>query len=107
MARFETSEHDGQQRRGDIELARNFHFNTASSRSLLTLDLVYEVAKPGHVFCGSDFPNEPSDGVKVLTKKADMWMTKHRSEEGRTRFEYGTAEGLFPRSRGEDDEVGL
>ena len=50
-----------------VDEAREFYFDTALSSGPVTLAALFEFAKPGHVFFGSDFPNAPREGIERFT----------------------------------------
>ena len=79
-----------------VEEARNFYFDTALSASPLTLPLLFQLAKPGHILFGSDFPNAPNEGIKYFTKNLDEFETDAVTKRA---VEYEGALELFPQYR--------
>lgn len=75
-----------------VEEASRFYFDLAISSNPLTLRLLLELAKPGHVFFGSDFPNAPSEGIKYFTENFERYEL---SEDKRREIEYEAATVLF------------
>ena len=80
-----------------VEEAREFYFDTAISANPLTLGLLFEFAKPGHILFGSDFPNAPAEGIKYFTKNLEMHPLV---DQTRKEVEYKAALRLFPRLAG-------
>ena len=72
--------------------ASRFYFDTAISSNPLTLTLLFQLAKPGHVLFGSDFPNAPVEGIKYFTKNFEAY---NLDEERRRDVEFEAAEKLF------------
>lgn len=87
---------DGRTYQDYIDDAKLFYFDTALSGVPLMLNLLFEFAKPGHILFGSDFPNAPKEGIRMLTKMTDDY---EMSEEQRKSFESAAAYDLFPRLR--------
>ncbi|KAL1862278.1 hypothetical protein Plec18170_001103 [Paecilomyces lecythidis] len=80
-----------------VEQARQFYFDVAISSNPLTLGLLFEFAKPGHILFGSDYPNAPTEGIKYFTENFDRHPL---SPEERRKVEYENALAIFPRLRG-------
>ena len=77
-----------------VEEGADFYYDTALSASVPTLKALFEVAKPGHVLFGSDYPNAPEGGIHVFT---DM-LEKYDGVPGGTDVvRYKGALELFPR----------
>jgi predicted TIM-barrel fold metal-dependent hydrolase len=72
----------------------NFYYDTALSCAPATVKSVYELAGPGHILYGSDYPYGPEIAGKLTTKllleKSDL------SEAEKELIEYKNAEELFP-----------
>jgi predicted TIM-barrel fold metal-dependent hydrolase len=77
-----------------IEEARLFYFDTALSANPITLKALFELAKPGHVMFGSDFPNAPTPSIEYFTKNLGEFDA---DEKSRREVYYEGALGLFPR----------
>lgn len=54
-----------------MEDAKSFYFDTALSSAPLTLSLLKEFAKPGHILFGSDFPYAPTPAIRLMNKFLD------------------------------------
>lgn len=80
-----------------VEQARQFYFDVAISSNPLTLGLLFEFAKPGHILFGSDYPNAPTEGIKYFTENFDRHPL---SPDERRKVEYENALAIFPRLRG-------
>lgn len=87
---------DGRTYQDYVDDAKLFYFDTALSGVPLMLNLLFEFAKPDHILFGSDFPNAPKQGIRLLTKMTDEY---NMSSEQRKSFETGAAYELFPRLR--------
>jgi predicted TIM-barrel fold metal-dependent hydrolase len=59
-----------------LEDARSFYFDTALSAAPLTLALLKDFAKPGHVLFGSDYPYAPSPAISQMNKLLDAYEKK-------------------------------
>jgi 6-methylsalicylate decarboxylase len=77
-----------------IEEARLFYFDTALSANPITLKALFELAKPGHVMFGSDFPNAPKPSIEYFTKNLGDFEL---DEKTRREVYYEGALELFPR----------
>ena len=77
-----------------VEEARNFYFDTAISANRVTLKALLELAKPGHVLFGSDFPNAPRKAIEYFTTTLEQY---EMGEEGQRAIENEAALALFPR----------
>lgn len=75
-----------------VDEASRFYFDLAISSNPLTLSLLLQLARPGHVLFGSDFPNAPSEGIKYFTRNFDEF---NLSPEKRHEIEFEAAEKLF------------
>ncbi|KAH6651601.1 hypothetical protein BKA67DRAFT_521087 [Truncatella angustata] len=62
-----------------MEDARSFYFDTALSAAPLTLGLLKDFAKPGHVLFGSDFPYAPSPAIRQMDELLDEYGKKDES----------------------------
>lgn len=80
-----------------VEEASLFYFDIAISSNPLTLGALLQLAKPGHVLFGSDFPNAPSEGIKYFTKNFENMQL---SPDRRRDIEYEAAEKLFVGTEG-------
>jgi len=80
-----------------VEDAREFYFDTAISANPITLKALFELAKPGHVLFGTDFPNAPSPAIEYFTANLGKF---EMDEEKREEVHYRGALELFPRLRG-------
>lgn len=49
-----------------LKEASMFYYDVALSSNNATLKALYEVAQPGHVLFGTDFPNAPGPGIQRL-----------------------------------------
>ncbi len=56
-----------------VEEASNFYFDTAISSNPATLKALFEIAKPGHVLYGSDFPNAPGPAIKYFSSNLERF----------------------------------
>ncbi|GAP88297.1 putative amidohydrolase 2 [Rosellinia necatrix] len=78
-----------------LDQARSFYFDLALSSNPLTLDLILQFAKPGHVLYGSDFPYAPTKTIctndRMLEEYAGM------DDQIRHSVVRGAATQLFPR----------
>lgn len=86
----------GQTTEDIINEAKKFYFDTALSANPYTLPLLLQLAEPGHILFGSDFPNAPTDGIKYYTKFLDSYGLSVKQRE---KIEKGAALDLFPRLR--------
>ena len=77
-----------------VEEASRFYFDTAISANKATLKALFEIAKPGHVLFGTDFPNAPAEAIEYFTGNLEGFLERG-GEEVRE-----NAMGLFPRLRG-------
>ena len=50
-----------------VDEASDFYYDTAISSNPATLEALFEIAKPGHVLFGTDFPNAPRDAIERFT----------------------------------------
>ena len=75
-----------------VEESSRFYFDLAISSNPLTLGLLLQLAKPGHVLFGSDFPNAPVEGIKYFTRNFEEFEL---SGAKRREIEYEAAEKLF------------
>ena len=50
-----------------VEEASDFYYDTAISSNPATLEALFEIAKPGHVLFGTDFPNAPRQAIERFT----------------------------------------
>lgn len=78
-----------------IEDARSFYFDSALSAGALTLDLLKEFARPGHVLFGSDFPYAPTPAISQMNKLLDAYGEKNEAFAAELNLEAATK--LFPR----------
>ena len=77
-----------------IEGAGLFYFDMVLSANPATLKALFELAKPGHVMFGSDFPNASMPQTEYSTKNlGDFEM----DEKTRREVHYEGALKLFPR----------
>ena len=76
--------------------AQRFYFDTAISSSPPTLSALMELAKPGHVMFGTDFPNAPTPGIEYNTKSLEEF---EMDEKTRKEVYHEGALELFPRLR--------
>lgn len=79
-----------------VQEAQKFYFDTALSANPYTLPLLLQLASPGHILFGSDFPNAPKEGIKYYTRFLDEYAF---SDEKRREIEFEAALNLFPRFR--------
>ena len=56
-----------------IEEASGFYFDTAISSNPATLKALLEIAKPGHVLFGTDYPNAPVPAIKYFTMNLEKF----------------------------------
>ncbi|KAL9047333.1 MAG: hypothetical protein Q9214_000060 [Letrouitia sp. 1 TL-2023] len=77
-----------------LQEASTFYFDTAISANPATLKALYEIAKPGHVLFGSDFPNAPTPAIERFTKNLEAFDA---SPEPLTAIFNESALALFPR----------
>ena len=73
---------------------REFYFDTAIMGNPATLKALFEIARPGHVLFGSDYPNAPEEAIRTCTEELDRFMEE---AGGADAVEYGAAVELFPR----------
>ena len=78
-----------------IEEASDFYFDTAISANPATLKALFEIAKPGHVLFGTDFPNAPTPAIKYFTANLEKFDKGPESLSE-------NAKELFPRLRAFD-----
>ncbi|KAI0388919.1 hypothetical protein F5Y17DRAFT_463244 [Xylariaceae sp. FL0594] len=78
-----------------VEDARSFYFDTALSAAPLTLALLKEFAKPGHVLFGSDYPYAPTPAIKQM----NGLLGDYHAKDGDfiTSVNAEAAKQLFPR----------
>jgi predicted TIM-barrel fold metal-dependent hydrolase len=81
-----------------VEDARSFYFDSALSAAPLTLTLLKEFAKPGHVLFGSDYPYAPTPATKQMDGLLDGYREK--DEAFVTSVNLDAAKRLFPRLTG-------
>lgn len=81
-----------------IEDARSFYFDTALSSAPLTLSLLKEFARPGHVLFGSDYPYAPTPAIRMM----DKFLDEREGNDGDfvTSVNFQAALELFPRLAG-------
>ncbi|KAL8747980.1 MAG: hypothetical protein Q9190_000192 [Brigantiaea leucoxantha] len=79
-----------------LQEASSFYFDTAISANPATLKALFEIAKPGHVLFGTDFPNAPTPAIMRFTKNLE---TFDASPETLTAVFSNSALALFPRLR--------
>ena len=48
--------------------ASDFYYDLAISSNPATLKALYEIARPGHVLFGTDYPNAPSQAIHHFTR---------------------------------------
>lgn len=77
-----------------LEEASNFYYDLAISSNPATLKALYEIAKPGHVLFGTDFPNAPAPAIKRFTANLEHFDA---SPEPLAAVFNGSALALFPR----------
>lgn len=77
-----------------LQEASTFYFDTAISANPATLKALYEIAKPGHVLFGTDFPNAPTPAIKWFTDNLEAFDA---SPEPLTAVFNESALALFPR----------
>ncbi|TGJ84783.1 hypothetical protein E0Z10_g3958 [Xylaria hypoxylon] len=78
-----------------VEDARAFYFDTALSAAPLTLSLLKEFAKPGHVLFGSDYPYAPTPAIKQMNGLLNEYQKK--DEVFVSSVNLDAAKQLFPR----------
>lgn len=78
-----------------LEDAKRFYFDTALSGNELSLPLLLEFARPGHVLFGSDFPYAPTKTIATHTVAGKKVLEARKGEEGTDLA--ANAERLFPR----------
>lgn len=81
-----------------MEDAKSFYFDTALSSAPLTLSLLKEFARPGHVLFGSDFPYAPTPAIRLMNKFLDE-RESHDGDFVRS-VNFQAALELFPRLAG-------
>ena len=79
-----------------VEEASIFYYDLAISSNPATLKALYEVAKPGHVVFGTDFPNAPTPAIKRFTANLEKFSTP---VESLSAVFNESALALFPRLR--------
>ncbi|KAI1812309.1 hypothetical protein GGS20DRAFT_31454 [Poronia punctata] len=77
------------------EDAKKFYFDTALSAAPLTLRLLKEFAKPGHVMFGSDYPYAPTPAIKQMNGLLEGYAKQ--DEEFVKSVYVDAAKKLFPR----------
>ncbi|KAL5405911.1 hypothetical protein PMIN03_008113 [Paraphaeosphaeria minitans] len=65
-----------------LEHARGFYFDTALSGNDLSLPLLLDFARPGHVLFGSDFPYAPATTVATNTVAGAKVLAAREGQEG-------------------------
>lgn len=78
-----------------MEDARSFYFDTALSAAPLTLDLIKNFAKPGHVLFGSDFPYAPTPAIRQMNALTDGYAANDTSFV--SRLSNVAAMNIFPK----------
>ena len=73
-----------------IEEASEFYYDTAISANPATLKALCEIAKPGHVLFGTDYPNAPTAAIKYFTNNLERFDMGVESLSENAKF-------LFPR----------
>lgn len=73
---------------------RRFYFDVALSQSPTTYPSLMELAEPGHVLYGSDFPFAPAAAVGFMAGNHEAYAF---TPEQRAAIDRGSAEALFPR----------
>ncbi|KAI0407712.1 hypothetical protein F4802DRAFT_523897 [Xylaria palmicola] len=81
-----------------LEDARGFYYDSALSAGSLTLSLLKEFAKPGHVLFGSDYPYAPTPTIKQMNKLLDEYHDKDGTFISSVNI--NAAKQLFPRLAG-------
>lgn len=64
-----------------VEEAKMFYFDTAISSNKVTLPALLELAKPGHVLFGTDFPNAPSESIEEFTSLLEAFEMGRDTKE--------------------------
>lgn len=77
-----------------LEEASTFYYDVALSSNKATLKALYEVAQPGHVLFGTDFPNAPGPGIRRLMVNLEDFDA---APEPLPAVYYESALALFPR----------
>ncbi|KAI1819612.1 hypothetical protein F4861DRAFT_125730 [Xylaria intraflava] len=78
-----------------VEDAKSFYFDSALSAAPLTLSLLKEFAKPGHVLFGSDYPYAPTPAIKYMNNLLDEYEKKDGAFVSSLHVD--AAKQLFPR----------
>ncbi|KAI8631790.1 hypothetical protein F5Y19DRAFT_422056 [Xylariaceae sp. FL1651] len=78
-----------------VEDARSFYFDSALSAAPLTLSLLKEFARPGHVLFGSDYPYAPTPAIRQMNKLLDEYEQEDGTFVSSVNLE--AALELFPR----------
>lgn len=78
-----------------MEHARSFYFDTALSAAPLTLGLLRQFARPGHVLFGSDYPYAPTPAIKQMNGLLDKYGEDNEVFTQSVNFR--AALNLFPR----------
>jgi len=78
-----------------VEDARSFYFDSALSAAPLTLTLLKEFARPGHVLFGSDYPYAPTPAIKQMNTLLDTY--ENGAKDFVSLVNLRAAKQLFPR----------
>ena len=64
----------GKSREEIIKEASSFYFDTALSAGAGPIKALFELAKPGHVLFGTDFPDCPNDGIVYFAQDLEKML---------------------------------
>ena len=56
-----------------VEEASKFYYDIAISSNPLMVGLLFQLAKPGHVLLGTDFPNAPTESIKSFIQNFEKF----------------------------------
>lgn len=79
-----------------LEEAGDFYYDLAISSNPATLKALYEIAKPGHILFGTDYPNAPAQAIHRFTAFLEGFEP---GPEPLSAVLMDSALGLFPRLR--------
>ncbi|KAL8792099.1 MAG: hypothetical protein Q9195_005274 [Heterodermia aff. obscurata] len=86
----------GKSREQLLAEASGFYYDLAISSNAATLGALYEVAEPGHVLFGTDYPNAPSQAIYQFTEFLEGFEPRR---EPLSSILMESALSLFPRLR--------
>lgn len=76
--------------------AGEFYYDLALSSNPATLKALYEIAEPGHVLFGTDYPNAPAQAIYRFTRFLEGFQL---GPEALSAVFMESASSLFPRLR--------